>query len=359
MSSSDQRDGALSARQGVSRGAGLRGQGRDRAGRCRRASRRRPARDRGAQDGLLAGAVSSGRRAARVSDHVYLAVPRGRGRRFQRALTENTRLARRLGLGLLTVRLETGLVEVHCDPGPYAPRKSPRRTEALLGEFARRRGDPNLGGARGTRVTAYRQDALACAALPAAPGPRRGPRSATPPGSFVRRRSCATTITAGFRASRQEFTPCRTRAPKRSEGCAMQTRFEVSTRGPGLYEITGDVADWLRGAGDGLLTLMVQHTSASLLIQENADPDVRRDLLGFLERLAPPADRPLHALAAAHARRPRRHAGAHQGGASAGVAADPGRGGADGGLARGRASTSSSIVRRPMPAGSRRISALE
>jgi secondary thiamine-phosphate synthase enzyme len=72
----------------------------------------------------------------------------------------------------------------------------------------------------------------------------------------------------------------------------MQTRFEVSTRGPGLYDITGEVADWLRGAGDGLLTLMVQHTSASLLIQENADPDVRRDLLGFLERLAPPASDP-------------------------------------------------------------------
>lgn len=72
----------------------------------------------------------------------------------------------------------------------------------------------------------------------------------------------------------------------------MQTRFEVATRGPGLYEVTSEVARWLRGAGDGLLTLMVQHTSASLLIQENADPDVQRDLLGFLERLAPPATDP-------------------------------------------------------------------
>jgi secondary thiamine-phosphate synthase enzyme len=72
----------------------------------------------------------------------------------------------------------------------------------------------------------------------------------------------------------------------------MQTRFEVATRGPGLYEITEDVAAWLTGAGDGLLTLMVRHTSASLLIQENADPDVRRDLLGFLDRLAPPATDP-------------------------------------------------------------------
>jgi hypothetical protein len=66
-------------------------------------------------------------RGSRSADDVYLAVPRGTGRRFQRALAENTRLARRLGLGLMTVRLETGLVEVHCDPGPYAPRKSVRR----------------------------------------------------------------------------------------------------------------------------------------------------------------------------------------------------------------------------------------
>jgi hypothetical protein len=109
-----------------------------------------------------------------VADHVYLAVPRGRGRRFQRALSENVKLARRLGLGLLTIRLETGLVEVHCDPGPYAPRKSARASAMLLGEFARRRGDPNLGGLRGQRVTAYRQDAMACAAHLAASGASKG-----------------------------------------------------------------------------------------------------------------------------------------------------------------------------------------
>jgi hypothetical protein len=109
-----------------------------------------------------------------VCDDVYLAVPRGTGRRFQRALAENTRLARRLGMGLITVRLETGLVEVHCDPGPYAPRKSVRRSTALLSEFARRRGDPNTGGMRGVRVTAYRQDALACAAHLAEAGASKG-----------------------------------------------------------------------------------------------------------------------------------------------------------------------------------------
>ena len=72
----------------------------------------------------------------------------------------------------------------------------------------------------------------------------------------------------------------------------MQTRFEVSTHGPGLHEITPEVAAWLRKARDGLLTLMVQHTSASLLIQENADPDVPRDLLGYLDRLVPQATDP-------------------------------------------------------------------
>jgi hypothetical protein len=92
-------------------------------------------------------------------------------------------------MGLITVRLETGLVEVHCDPGPYAPRKSVRRSTALLSEFARRRGDPNTGGMRGARVTAYRQDALACAAHLAGRARRRARRCATPPGSCA-----ATTI---------------------------------------------------------------------------------------------------------------------------------------------------------------------
>ena len=71
----------------------------------------------------------------------------------------------------------------------------------------------------------------------------------------------------------------------------MQTSFTIQTRGPGLYEFTSDVARWLP-AGDGLLTLMVRHTSASLLIQENADPEVRTDLTEFLHRLVPPSDDP-------------------------------------------------------------------
>ena len=74
----------------------------------------------------------------------------------------------------------------------------------------------------------------------------------------------------------------------------MQTVFALQTKGAGLYEFTGTVADWLEGEGarDGLLTLFVRHTSCSLLIQENADPDVQRDLSAFLERLVPPADDP-------------------------------------------------------------------
>jgi len=75
----------------------------------------------------------------------------------------------------------------------------------------------------------------------------------------------------------------------------MQTLFEIATRGPGLYEFTDQVQGWLRGAGgggEGLLTLFIRHSSASLLIQENADPQVQRDLQEFFHRLVPPADDP-------------------------------------------------------------------
>lgn len=64
-------------------------------------------------------------------------------------------------------------------------------------------------------------------------------------------------------------------------------QLHVPTRGKGLYEITGEVAQWLGGHSvrSGLLTLFVQHTSASLTIQENADPDVVHDLKVFFDRL--------------------------------------------------------------------------
>ncbi len=67
----------------------------------------------------------------------------------------------------------------------------------------------------------------------------------------------------------------------------------VATRGKGLYDLTAQVARWVAecGIGTGLLTAFAQHTSASLVIQENADPDVVRDLNDFFTRLAPEDNR--------------------------------------------------------------------
>ncbi|WP_170558081.1 secondary thiamine-phosphate synthase enzyme YjbQ [Ruegeria atlantica] len=73
----------------------------------------------------------------------------------------------------------------------------------------------------------------------------------------------------------------------------MQTEFIISTNGPGLYEFTADVRNWLNSvSGDGLLTMFVRHTSCSLIIQENADPEVQTDLRAFFERLVPPSNDP-------------------------------------------------------------------
>ena len=68
--------------------------------------------------------------------------------------------------------------------------------------------------------------------------------------------------------------------------------FVVNTRGRGFYEMTESVGAWIREEGFrlGLLTLHLRHTSASLLIQENADPEVRRDLERFFSRLVPDGD---------------------------------------------------------------------
>lgn len=72
----------------------------------------------------------------------------------------------------------------------------------------------------------------------------------------------------------------------------MHHTLEIRTRGKGLYPCTREVADWLAStkAETGLLTLFIQHTSAALVIQENADPDVVLDLADFFERLAPESD---------------------------------------------------------------------
>ncbi|MBM3734449.1 MAG: YjbQ family protein [Acidobacteria bacterium] len=91
-----------------------------------------------------------------------------------------------------------------------------------------------------------------------------------------------------------------------------QERIQVSTRGKGLQEITAQVVSWVGRTGirDGLLTVYIRHTSASLLIQENADPDVVHDLEQFFRRLVPedsrlyrhtmegPDDMPAHIRAA-------------------------------------------------------------
>ena len=68
-----------------------------------------------------------------------------------------------------------------------------------------------------------------------------------------------------------------------------QTVLEIETRGVGFIDISRPVGHWLDGARtrDGVLTLFIRHTSASLTIQENADPDVLRDLATALDRLAP------------------------------------------------------------------------
>jgi secondary thiamine-phosphate synthase enzyme len=71
------------------------------------------------------------------------------------------------------------------------------------------------------------------------------------------------------------------------------TTLTIPTRGKGLYPFTRVVEDWLKQSGtaiDGLLTVFIQHTSASLVIQENADPDVTLDLRDFFERLVPEED---------------------------------------------------------------------
>ena len=112
----------------------------------------------------------------RLSDAVYVAAPRGSGVVFAKSLKNNIALCRRLGLGLITVRLRDKHVEIHLDPKPYTPRPATARRERLLREFARREGDPTMGGAAkrgGAIMTAYRQDALRLARHLEAEGPTK------------------------------------------------------------------------------------------------------------------------------------------------------------------------------------------
>lgn len=109
-----------------------------------------------------------------MSEVVYIAVPHKPGKIFSKSLKRNTALCRRLGIGLITVRLKDGSVYVHLDPGPYRQRQSTVKKDRLLREFSKRVGDPNSGGAtRQGLMTAYRQDALRCLSFLNANGPTK------------------------------------------------------------------------------------------------------------------------------------------------------------------------------------------
>lgn len=111
----------------------------------------------------------------KVTDQVWIAVLKPTGKTARRALKDNLTLCRRLGIGLITLRERDLHLEVHAEPGPYAPRLSKKRTQRLAMEFDRRLGDPNEGGAtRHGLVTGYRQDALRCAAYLAEYGASKG-----------------------------------------------------------------------------------------------------------------------------------------------------------------------------------------
>jgi hypothetical protein len=116
----------------------------------------------------------------RVADEVWLAVPatkRGRDRD-----PRVHRLCRSLGFGLMAVNVAHDRVEVLAEPAPYRPRPDLRRRKRLLSEHARRNGDPSSGGStRQPIMTAYRQQALACAVLlQAGPGRPRDLRAVAP-----------------------------------------------------------------------------------------------------------------------------------------------------------------------------------
>jgi hypothetical protein len=104
-----------------------------------------------------------------VTDAVYIAIAPPKRRQFGDML----KLCKRLGLGVLIVTGDH--VEALCDPVPYQPRKASARKSKLLKEFAQRTGDTTPGGssARGPRLTAYRQQALHCAAFISQHGPAK------------------------------------------------------------------------------------------------------------------------------------------------------------------------------------------
>ena len=109
-----------------------------------------------------------------VAETVYLAVPVSGRQGWSLRYRDILALCRRLGLGLLAVDPDQATVTAHLDPAAFVPRQNTRKAGRLLREYERRVGDPNIGGTSKTpRMTAYRQDALRCAAHLAAHGPSR------------------------------------------------------------------------------------------------------------------------------------------------------------------------------------------
>lgn len=109
-----------------------------------------------------------------VTDKVYVAIEHGKKSLWTRRSKPILQLCRTLGVGLLTVHVEQGLVEPRLDPGPRERRPVKKKRERLLREFARRVGDPMAGGStRKPVMTAYRQDALRCARALSEGGPTK------------------------------------------------------------------------------------------------------------------------------------------------------------------------------------------
>lgn len=135
-----------------------------------------------------------------ITDSVYIAVPVDPGKGSFKAMRKRLKLCRRLGLGLISVRPLDRHVTVHADPAPYRPRPSKQKRDLLLREFARREGDPNVGGTtRQGIVTAYRQDALRCVEFLSANGATKAARVAEGTGVANARRIMADNHYGWFR----------------------------------------------------------------------------------------------------------------------------------------------------------------
>jgi hypothetical protein len=175
----------------------------------------------------------------RAADEIWLAVPATRRGRDRDPRVH--RLCRLLGYGLLAVSNARDRVEILVEPGPYKPRADSKRRSRLLSEHGRRRGDPSPGGTgRQPIMTAYRQQALACAAaLRSGPGRPADMRAVVPEagpillrnvyGWFERCQRGVYQLTAAGEAALQRW-------PQTDIGPANDTRLEMAVTGPGWDE---------------------------------------------------------------------------------------------------------------------------